>query len=279
MTDFESSLTAALRAQAEEIAMSVDQQAAAEELKNRLDRTDRQRRRRYAAGAVAVAAAAAVVIAVVVTRAQDDQDDATVIDRPPAVEPFSASGLEPPTSLELPAWTAEADTTGTGATVYNFEQLDACSGFDGASPCPADADLKLRLLSIRYFYEDDAVVQDPSYADYVAHLDGLEPLGIATISDRASVTVGGRPATVMSLSVLTDAPGALACADPGQPALECSPLIAGRGARFAVVDQGAGVPPMVFYLSLNGDAADRAERFAELDTMLETVGFDEATTS
>ena len=51
------------------------------------------------------------------------------------------------------------------------------------------------------------------------------------------------------------------------------PLIAGRAARIAVVDQGAGSPPTVFYLSLNGDATDRAERFAEYDTMLASATF------
>ena len=43
--------------------------------------------------------------------------------------------------------------------------------------------------------------------------------------------------------------------------------------RIAVVDQGAGTPPTVFYLSLNGDATDRAERFAEFDTMLASATF------
>jgi hypothetical protein len=52
------------------------------------------------------------------------------------------------------------------------------------------------------------------------------------------------------------------------------PLVAGRAARIAVVDQGADNPPTVLYLSLNGDATDRKARFAEFDAMLESATFD-----
>jgi hypothetical protein len=41
-----------------------------------------------------------------------------------------------------------------------------------------------------------------------------------------------------------------------------------------VVDQtSVHLPPTVFYISLNGDAPDRADRFAEFDTMLDSVAF------
>ena len=57
--------------------------------------------------------------------------------------------------------------------------------------------------------------------------------------------------------------------------MSSAPPIAGRAVRMAIVDQGAeGLPPTVFYLSLVGDAPDRANRFAEFDTMLEPVAFD-----
>jgi hypothetical protein len=77
----------------------------------------------------------------------------------------------------------------------------------------------------------------------------------------------------MSLPMLLDAPGAVACARPCDPAVDCMPLIAGRAARIAVVDQGADNPPTVLHLSLNGDATDRKTRFAEFDAMLESATF------
>jgi hypothetical protein len=140
---------------------------------------------------------------------------------------------------------------------------------------PRRRGLRLRLLPLRYYFlpGDTVVTSHPSYSDYVAHLDALDEEGIATISDRSEIQVGGRPATVMSLSVLVDAPGAVACAGPVDTAVDCMPLIAGRGARIAVVDQGADTPPTVLYLSLNGDATDRDERFAEFDTMLASASF------
>lgn len=109
-----------------------------------------------------------------------------------------------------------------------------------------------------YHPEDGSPVvsQDPSYAAYLIHLDGMAAVGIATITSRSPVTVGGRPATVVSLSVKRDAPGAIACAFASDQAADCASLVAGRTVRMAVVDQGTGKPPTVLYLSLNGDAPD-----------------------
>ena len=83
----------------------------------------------------------------------------------------------------------------------------------------------------------------------------------------------GRPATAMSVSTLVDAQGAIACYLTIDKAADCMHLVAGRDSRFVVVDQGAGNAPTVFYLSLNGDAPDRAERFAEFDAMVDGAKF------
>jgi hypothetical protein len=190
------------------------------------------------------------------------------------VIPYFNSSLTPPISLSMPSWTAHASADGSFGSVI-FTEAD-CAGLGGQFPCAADQDLKLRVLSVTFFYAKEGVVnftRNPSYADYVTHLDALATSGVARTVDRAPVRVGGRSAVVMSLSVLHDAPGALACAFESDPAGDCASLVAGRAARMAVVDQGAGVPPTVLYLSLNGDAPDRDERFTELDTMLSTVTF------
>jgi len=132
------------------------------------------------------------------------------------------------------------------------------------------------VLSVTLFYPQDGaptMTRNPSYADYVSHLETLMTSGVAKITDRAPATVRGRSAVVMSLSVVHDAPGAVACAFESDPAAECSSLVAGRAVRMAVVDQGAGLPPTVVYLSLNADAPDHDERFTELDTTLGSVTF------
>ncbi|MBA2953754.1 hypothetical protein GON03_05455 [Nocardioides sp. MAH-18] len=234
--------------------------------------------RRRLAQIVAVCATAALVVvaAVVFSRQASRTDGVGPIkpDTPDSGVRYAASFVQPPLHVVLPSWTGHALTDQEGYAA-SFQEQD-CAGFDGASPCPADGDLKFRLLTLRYFYPGGqrSVVQFPSYSDYVAALDALGPAGIAEVNDRSTVTVGGRRATVMAFEVLRDAPGAVSCAFPELPAESCAPLIAGRAVRMAVVDQGAeGLPPTVFYLSLNGDAPDRANRFAEFDTMLETVAF------
>ena len=82
-----------------------------------------------------------------------------------------------------------------------------------------------------------------------------------------------RPATVMSVSTLVDAQGAIACYLTIDKAADCMHLIAGRDFPLWFVDQGEGNPPTVFYISLNGDAPDRDERFAEFDAMVDAAKF------
>lgn len=278
MTELETAIAATLRAEAEEAAMTTDTAREHDKLDARLDAADRSRRVRT--WVVAGAAAVALVVAVVGVRALSANQDASPVQPSPSTSalptvPYSTASLTPAMSLSLPPWTAYTSQGSSDPGSVMFSQAD-CAQLGGAAPCSADEDLKLRAISVRYFYRPDAgpvVSQDPSYADYLAHLDALASQGFVTETDRAVRVVGGRPATVMSWTVLRDAPGALACASAGQPAVDCFPIIAGRSARIAVVDHGAGTPPTVLYLSLNGGAGDRSERFAEFDAMLGTVQF------
>ena len=274
MTQFELILTEALRDEAREIAMSTDQQRATEELRTRLDHDDRRRRRGWYV-ATAVAVAVGVVIAALVLR-QTGKPDAVppVIAPTPSTVAYTAENLDPTVSLQLPSWTEDA-TSEDGATATTTFAESSCAGLNGANPCPEDADLRLRLVTLKNFYRpgEADITTDPSYDVYVAHLDALEPSGIATISERADIEVDGRPATAMSVVALADAPGAIACALRFEAATDCMPLVEGRASRFVVVDQGEGNWPTVFYISLNGDAPDREERFAEFDTMVDSARF------
>ena len=278
MTEFELSLAQALRDEAEEIAMHTDQQLAAEELQIRFDRADRANRRRhmwYAASVVAVAAL--VVAAVVVFSRQASRTDGvgpTTPDKPGAGVAYAATFMQPPLHVELPSWTKHANEDQQGTAVV-IEEQPGCA--NATNPCPDDADLKLRLLTLRYFYRvgEPTILQNPSYSEVVAAWEAMGTLGFASILDESSVTVGGRPATVMSLEVLREAPGSIACPFKEMPADGCPGVSAGRAVRMAVVDQAeVGLPPAFFYLSMNGDAPDRADRFAEFDAMLDTVAFD-----
>ena len=278
MTGSSSSNAGTRRTKRREIVVSTDQHNASEELLSRLDHVEGRRRRWYAV--TASAAAAAVVVAVVVAAfvmrspARTDSPLPASTHSSAPTFPYSNTSLTPTISLDMPSWTTHASVAG-GFGLVNFDEAD-CAKLGGQLPCPAGQDLKLRLLSLTSFHRQDgsgAVASDPSYPAYLTYLDSLGTSGVVVPSDRASITVGGRPATVVSFAVKRDAPGGLACAYPTDPAPTCASLVAGRAARMAVVNQGAGVPPTVLYISLNGDARDRDERFAEFDTMLTTVTF------
>ena len=274
MTEFELILTDALREEAREISMTTDQQRAADELRTRLDHSDRRRRGWYVAGAAAAAVAVVVVVALLLRPSGDTDSVPPVVDPTPSTVPYTTTNLDPAVTLQLPSWTEHASKEDGSTATATFAEGD-CAGLNGENPCPADADLRLRLLTLKAFYlpgEQD-ITTEPSYDEYLAHLDALEPLGIATITDRVDISVDGRPATAMSVSTLVDAQAAVACYLTIDKAADCMHLIAGRDSRFAVVDQGDGNPPTVFYLSLNGDAPDREDRFAEFDTMIESATF------
>src|SRR5262249_22069330 len=141
---------------------------------------------------------------------------------------YAATFMQPPVHAVLPSWTRHVSSSPEG-TWLTIEEQQGCARPNGESPCPADADLKLRLLPLRYFYPDGepTLVANPSYADYVGAWDDLGPSGFARISDRSSVTVGGRPATVMSLVVLRDAPGSIGCPFREAHAVDCAGIVTG----------------------------------------------------
>ncbi len=273
MTEFELILANALKGQAEEISMTIDQQRAAEELRTRLDHSDGRRRGWYVAGAAALAVAV-VIVALVVRPSGKPDSQPPVVDPTPSTVPYTTKNLDPAVTVQLPAWTEDATVEDGSTATATFAEGD-CASLNGENPCPADADLRLRLLTLTSFYRpgEAAITTQPSYDDYVAHLQELESADIITLSDRADITVDGRAATAMSVSTLVDAQGAIACYLTIDKASDCMHLIAGRDSRFVVVDQGEGNAPTVFYLSLNGDAPDQAERFAELDSMVEGAKF------
>jgi hypothetical protein len=141
MTEFELILADALREEAKEISMTTDQQRAAEELRTRLDHSDRSRRGWYI-GAAAAVVAVGLVVAALVFRPGGDADGGPVVNDPSSGSepiPYTAIALTPPLDVELPPWTEQATIEDSGSASVTFAEA-ACAGLNGASPCPDDGD-------------------------------------------------------------------------------------------------------------------------------------------
>jgi hypothetical protein len=282
MNDLDLAIVATLRAEAREAEMRTDTPRQYELLTSRLDDVDRSRTRtRWLAVAAAVLVAGGLAWAVSGAQQAQTLPPATT----PSVSPSAGAGpdgmryyavdMDPDMRLTLPAWTTGADIDWNSPQGSLYIQ-DRCGEPLGVPACSADGDVKLRLESLVAYYPAsggaDPVV-GPSYADFLGQLDALVRRGAVSVSDRSETQVGGRPATLLTLAGLRNVPGVLGCPKPTASAEACFPIVAGRDLRLAVVDHGASKPPTLMYVSLNKDAADMAERFAELDAMLSTVEF------
>ncbi len=63
----------------------------------------------------------------------------------------------PTITLNLPPWTTHASANGRFGAAF-FEESESCASPGGQSPCPADKDLKLRLISVTVYYPEDATL-------------------------------------------------------------------------------------------------------------------------
>lgn len=274
MTDLDSAVIATLRAEAREAGMRTNSREQYEELSDRLDAVDRTHAR--SRWLLAVGVAATLVVAMVVVGRPAPSGPLVGSEPPSPAESqsgmrYTATNLEPDATVTLPGWTASALIDWKAYQGVLFTE-GPCGEPAGAVACSEADDLKLRLESVTSFIPEPAAPQvlDPSYADVLGHLDALADGDVVVVADRGETEVAGRPATVMTLTAMHDAAGALGCPTVGTPKGECYPLIAGRTVRLALVDQGAK-PPTLLYVSTNTDAPDSPDRLAELDAMLETV--------
>jgi len=273
MNAFEQTLTTALRDHAGEIAMSTNLNDGRVALDEKLDKVDRQRRRwQWGAAAAAVAVVALVLAFVAVARPNATPQPPPVggpTSPAPEASPFhvSTSTLTPNLTVDLPAWAASAKESSedTGVVFYSQKQCPE-------STCPAQ--LAVGALSVESFYRPQAgltVSRSPSFAAYVAHLDSLAASGYATLSDRRTTTVDGRPAVTLTLQTSREIP-ALSCGLLDQPAAECWNVAPGLVVHLVVVDQGKAAAPTMFYEWQRSGTPTEAPR-AEFDRWVASVRF------
>ncbi len=185
MNDFESVLSTALRAEAEEISMNVDMQKAADSIDVRIDRAERRKRRQ---SWMVVAAAAVVIVAIVLgARLFTGRGVAQPVSPKPTPSPMTVttSTMTPNFTIALPGWTrdvplegVESDTGQAGWSQKDCSQLPT-------RLCPVGEDLRVRFFSVRAMYrpqDGPTVTSDPTYAQYVAYIASLPAAGAATVS-------------------------------------------------------------------------------------------------
>lgn len=273
MTNLDALISAALEAEVREVAMSVDTGRRAAQLEDRLDSVDRRRRWLWASG-LAAAAVAAVIIALVVGGGLLGAERNTAPVTPPEESTvYSSENFPFPFRVTLPAWTASSSTVyGSDKTELFWNQSDCSLDSRPPQPCADDEDFKIRVLAPQWVArpaEAPTVSAAPDYADYVAYLHEMAVDGYLDISDETTTSVDGRAATVLTLSGMTDQPGAIACVSQYAARRDCGwGLLPGLAWRLAVLDQPQQV--VLVWLRVNEDRADRAEALADLDQLLTT---------
>jgi hypothetical protein len=274
MNGFASALSTALHEEAREIAMSANMQHAERELLENIRSADRRRR-----VWVAVAAAAAFLIVVAGIAFAFNRPTAQPAQPNPSPSqsalpqvryPANAAQLTPPLTAQLPYWVADAHDTSADRDGYFYNQ-------ESCLPCETGRDLKIQLYSVRYMYPLDATaILRPSYTAYVNAWEAVQPLGYGTVTNIATTTVGGRPATTLTVNFTKPSNGLAVCKGPGDSRTDtgsCWYGVAGRTLRLAIVDQGKGQPPTLLYESSNTDNPTSQAITAEFTTWLNTVRF------
>lgn len=286
MNDFESTLVAALRQEAEEISVNVDIDKGAEQLEVRLSNAERNKRRTtWVTVGAAVAAAAAIAVVVVVVRSMGSPSSGEVIAPAPQVGKSYSTSSYPgvPFTVTLPAWTTGIVPPAQeefGRHVI-WEQSE-CTANGARVACLDGSDLKLRFLAPAAFYrpqDGPTASAAPDYAGYVAHLKAIAATGDVTITGLTSTMVDGRPATVMTLAPQKSVPGSLGCESEFDVARDCWGLPDTETdhviLRLAVIDSG-GSTPMLAWMRANRSNPRAAVELAQLDTMLTSLRFSAA---
>jgi hypothetical protein len=225
MTELESAVVAALRAEAEEAAMSTDTPHEQKILDTRLDDLDRRTRNRRIVWTI-VAAAAAVVVVAVGARALVRAPQAAAPAAPPPL--FSSSTFGVPFTVEsLPSWLTTQSLTPTS------ESLEWVTW----NRCPDNATECIGLSFNRYGEVQGATSRTPvTYTSYVAYLDQLGSSGQVSISARKETTVDGRNAVVYDITAPKEVLAGVGCHTLG--AAECDDFFDGVPGRYAVIDTG-----------------------------------------
>jgi hypothetical protein len=269
MNEFAEALSATLQDRAQETAMSIDMHEAERQLHESIRSAERRRRIwiAVAATAAAVVVAAGITLGIRLPAAQPTQPAGPnpTTSSPAAPIPFTATGLHPSLTVQLPGWIASVShgvDAGAYASAYDFEPANSGPGRD------------IHLLSVGWMYPiGSSQISKPSYAALVADWEAVQPSGYGRVSDVATTTVGGRPATTMTVTVTKPAAGLAFCDSATLDMNTCAGIEAGRTLHLAIVDQGTTRPPTLLWENSATNDADDPSAASEFASWLATVRF------
>jgi len=131
-------------------------------------------------------------------------------------------------------------------------------------------DRAVRVLAPVNVYAPGAAVTSALPTDYLSYLRAQTTFG-ARFVDESSITIGGRPATVMTATTSASLDGSLGCQAKGIGAHDCFGLQPYFALRIAVVDVD-GRTLLLWARAVEG-APDSSEQFADFEQMLSTLRF------
>ena len=279
MNDYELALVTALRAEAEEIAMSIDSHRAADEFESRMEHADRSRRAVY----WVAAAAAIVVIGVAALLAGNWSDESAPVmpggptrsDPPAEGTTYTSTSFVVPFTVTLPSWLPGEPGSGQSKTNNVYWETRPCTSTS------QDCWHKKRAVT---FSSPFAIHRPgtagpqpvPNYEDYLAFLDSLETTSGLSITERASTSVDGRPTTVMTLTASRIPDDARFICDQSEGTAkfdkldDCPFPDVGRPLRLAVVNNGT-TPLVIWLIGTTDDATNWPTLTQDFSTMLSNV--------
>lgn len=274
MNLFESTLSDALRDEAQEIAMSTDLNDGRDILECRLDEIDRGRRRRQiVVGALAAAAAVAAIAFLAVGRPVAAPSPGGPTPSPTASPTtlrsaaFASSEFAFPFSVLTPAWVTEALDRPTSENARHVTW----------NRCEGDVCIGLTFLSLSkldpFSLQQRADAAMPGYQGYLDYLDSLVADGKVSYEMQGSMQVGGRPATLLTVLPLTDIPRGVGCEAGDGSKDDCWDFFEGVETRMAIVDVGSS-NPLVILTRTPPSNPDGPTWTAQFAPMLKTVQFD-----
>jgi hypothetical protein len=266
MNTFESTLTAVLRDEAQELTMTIDQNRAAEVLHSRLDDVDSSRRRWYVGLATGVAAVVALVVVLgVVARPAADAPPANP--GPSATAPgerstYTTSEFRVPFSLVLPAWIASA------RAVTSESQDHVTWSVCVSSSCTRQSVARFHWITAPT--ETTSGTLMPGYDGYLAYLRDREAAGDLAVGEVSTTEVGGRRTTIMTIVPSATFAGTLGCETGGWSTDDCWNPVPSVPLRLAVIDQGDF--PVLMHLDVPPGEA-RADAEAQFDAAVGSLRF------
>ncbi len=276
MNPFESALAAALEAEVQETAMSVNTDRGADELNDRMDSADRSKRQRtwlVAAAAVVVVMVAGAAFAGSRTGGEAQQvpgagpSPQTSAAPSPTAGEFTSTEFADPFSVTLPPWVTEVMSEPTSQTP-EWVTWNRC---DTDSTC-----IGLSFDQFSRYYAPGKTTATPikDYAGYVSYLKSLGDSGDLVVSKVSKTEIGGRPATLLTVTARTGTSviGALGCYIGGtQGSGDCWDFGDNYPTRLAIVDTGD--QPLVILTRTATDNPSGADWTAQVESMLSTIQF------